>query len=148
VKVTITFANPAKNVTIEPVRALEVVGPGTLQTATHGNGPVVHRGVLSFTVEPFDFPRESTDADAIELMRSKALARIRNRIELNWTPGPYMVIDAFGRVVWRLLQRDDAEEFAAVAGFGMKALPMTPEVASSNFKWNGAPVVATEATRR
>jgi len=52
----ITLQNiDGSSVSIVAVRLVELTGPHTCQTATFGNGPVVHHDVASVHVEPFTF---------------------------------------------------------------------------------------------
>jgi len=71
------------------------------------------------------------------MVRSRAIAKVRERIELNPTKGDWMVCDLdIERAVLRFVHERDAKEYAALTGF--VALPLTPEVAAEDWSWRYA----------
>ena len=71
------------------------------------------------------------------LQRVTAIAKVRERIELNPTKGDWMVRDADAeRAVLRFVHERDAKDYAALTGF--VALPLTPDVAAEDWSWRYA----------
>jgi hypothetical protein len=60
---TITLTSSYGDVRIENVQSIRLLGPGAVVTRTFGNSEVVHRGVVRFAVEPFEFPSSMSMAD-------------------------------------------------------------------------------------